>query len=133
MAVLRRLLSILLLAGCFLPMLAPLLAYGHSNDLLLPACCRRTGKHRCALTMGETSRPAVVDAALRWTAPVEQCPYSPASLVSNPFHEKLAAMPPSGFYAAMRSHPGHATQPECRRSTAQDRSSRKRGPPFLLS
>ncbi len=130
--VLRRLLPILLLAAFLLPMFAPLLAFGQSSESQLPACCRRMGKHHCAMTMAEKSQSAM-NTAPWWTAPVDRCPYCPASVAPGHFDETLASAPAQAIYAEMVSHPSGVAQTESKRRIAQDRSRQKRGPPSLLS
>ncbi len=49
----RRLLSILLLAAFALPFVAPGLALAQDSDAGLPACCRRHGQHHCAMLRTE--------------------------------------------------------------------------------
>jgi hypothetical protein len=44
----RRLLAILLLSSIHFLWIAP--AFSATSDAQLPACCRSTGKHKCALT-----------------------------------------------------------------------------------
>src|ERR1700761_7365468 len=72
--VLRRLLSILMLAVFGLPFVAPLFAMGATNEASLPACCRRNGEHRCALnTAGR-----IAEQQREWGTPAKKCPYCPS-------------------------------------------------------
>ena len=126
---LRRLLPILLLVVFMLPLFAPLLAFGQGKGADLPACCRRNGKHHCALGMAEKSQLAAHDTAPKWAAPLDRCPYCPASLASGQLHETFAAPPAQAFYAQISSHPAGVAQTESRRRISRDRSRQKRGPP----
>ena len=125
----RRLLPILLLASLILPLLAPLLAFGQSTESGLPACCRRSGKHHCAMSMAEKSQAAAQDTVPKWTAPTERCPYCPASFAPGHYQETFAAPPAQAFYADVSSHPAGVAQTECKRRISRDRSRQKRGPP----
>ena len=127
--ILRRLLPILLLVAFVLPLFAPLLAFGQSAESGLPACCRRNGKHHCALSMAEKSHLAAHDSAPQWTAPKDRCPYYPASFASGQLHETLAAPSTQAFYAQIVSHPTGVAQTESMRRIASERSRQKRGPP----
>jgi len=50
---LRRLLSIFLVAMFGLPLVSPLLALTAKSESNLPACCRRSGQHHCMMSAGE--------------------------------------------------------------------------------
>jgi hypothetical protein len=54
MAVVRRVLALALL-GVFSFSLIPLQAFAADDEAGLPACCRRNGKHHCAVPPGEGS------------------------------------------------------------------------------
>ena len=129
---LRKLLSISLLAVFGLPLFAPLLALGQRAEDNLPACCRRNGTHHCAMSMAAPTEPAASDRkASRWNAPVGQCPYCPASVATGHHRETFAAPPAQAIYAELLRHPAGSVQTESRRRIARDRSRRKRGPPIL--
>jgi hypothetical protein len=62
-AVVRRALAVLLL-GLFSFSLIPPSAFAADPEAGLPACCRRNGKHRCAIAVeGSSSGPALHTAA----------------------------------------------------------------------
>ncbi|HEY6448950.1 MAG TPA: hypothetical protein VIY53_21025 [Acidobacteriaceae bacterium] len=121
----RRALALLLLVGFSFPLIAPLFASAPS-EASLPACCRRNGKHHCA--MG-----ASVVVSSRYATVAAQCPYSPFA--------GLAFMLPHGFtghaqLAAEVQAPGPAAivrDAEAGYRISFDRSRQKRGPPLLLS
>jgi hypothetical protein len=129
----RRLLSILLFWATLFPMVAPALTTGAVGQSLLPACCRRGGKHHCmmsaeerALLMGEFT------GAIRVGTPPEQCPYSQRSLAAA--HLQIFTSGASATHDAFLLHEPSATaQAECLRRISFDRSRQERGPPSLLS
>lgn len=66
----------------------------------------------------------------QWAAPMEHCPYSPASVTV--VHGDAFAMPVSeAAYAGIVSHPAVHVQTESLRRISRDRSRQKRGPPTL--
>ena len=133
MEILRRLLPILLLAALVLPPFAPMLASWQSGDAGLPACCRRGGRHHCAMSMAEGNLRVASDVGDGWEAPRERCPFCPAAVISGHRHETLAGPPLQAFFEPGYSHPSGAVQTECKRRISLDRSRQKRGPPTLLS
>ena len=125
---LRRLLSILLLACFGLPLAAPLLALSASAspDAGLPACCRRAGKHHCAMSMAERSRLA--DHEPGFSASRELCPCAPQSVAS--VHVVTTGAPSQWTIATpLMSYSASIAQTECKCRIARDRSRQKRGPP----
>jgi hypothetical protein len=124
----RKLLSIWLLAALILPIVAPLLALGQDADAGLPACCRKNGKHHCMMSAAKRQALEGSDARLRWTAPMEECPCCPAGVVAT--HPSVfAVIPARGAFVGIVSEPAKAVQAECKRRIARDRSRQKRGPP----
>lgn len=127
--VLRRFLSILLLAVFGLPLITALLAFGADGDVSLPACCRRNGKHHCLLSADQRN-PAPDKRVL--TTVSEKCPYAPGMVVAT--HPDVLSVPPSqAIFAAFVSHSCGVAQTESKWRISRDRSRQKRGPPTLLS
>ena len=135
MSMLRRLLALVLLAVFALPLASPLLALGPGGDAGLPACCRREGKHHCAMTAAERSRLSAgksADPAFR--TPEIRCPHCPATL-QTASRQDLHALP-----AAERdllppgTHDHSLAQAVVWRRNARKRTRHNRGPPtnFLL-
>ena len=130
---LRRVLSIVMFWATLFPMVAPALAAGAVGQSMLPACCRRGGKHHCmmsaeerALLMGEPT------GAMRVGAPPEQCPYGQRSLAA--VHLQVFTPGAAARHEECLFHePSAAAQAECLRRISFDRSRQKRGPPSLLS
>ena len=134
---LRRLLSILLFGAILLPLIAPMLSIGAMAQSALPACCRRGGKHQCAMSVAERARMAgeqdsVASKAVRFKMPLERCPYRQRSLAA--VHLQTFA---PGAILANRKYvlrvPSAAAQAECLRRISFDRSRQKRGPPVFHS
>jgi len=118
---LRRILAISLLLIFGLPLFAPLSGWSEASADT-PACCRRDGKHHCAMD-GSSSRQKQ-----QVTIVAEKCPCSPASLASVtvlPFTPSAA----SAIFAGIAKHPATHPQVEARYRVSFDRSRLKRGPP----
>jgi hypothetical protein len=127
---LRRFLSILLLAVFGLPFVSPLLAMTAKSESNLPACCRKSGKHHCATSLGE--RTQLADKAPVFGAPVERCPHCPAAIAI--IHGDIFG-PPSAqaIFAGLIAHPAVSAQIESKLRISRNRSRQKRGPPATLS
>lgn len=131
MKVLRRLLSMLLLAVFGLAFVAPLMATAQTANGALPACCRRNGAHHCAMSMAERSQMVEDEGTrLRWKAPLERCPYCPASTVEPHAKQTLIVPVPTSMLTAMLCYSAGVVQTESKRRISLDRSRQKRGPPF---
>ena len=132
MTLLRRLISILLLAVFGLPFVLPMLAMGQDPDGGLPACCRRNGKHHCMMSMAERGKLSV-SGDPQFQAPAEKCPYAPASVAPaqpNPLATPTTA---AAIFGALVSHPTGFAQTEAKRRISLDRGNQKRGPPAMTS
>ena len=124
-----RISAMILLALFFSMNVLPLLSAQGSDETSLPACCRKNGKHHCMMSMSERTQLAQRDP--QFTAPIEKCPYSPASPVSlhgHGFRPTLGAL----AFAEIVSHPVQRPQTEARRRISFDRSRQKRGPPSVV-
>jgi hypothetical protein len=128
-AYMRRVLSICLLLFFALGPLSAVLP--GSDDASLPACCRRSGAHHCAMAAAMRSRMAS-DTTLGFTAPAT-CPNYPGVLatLTTPA-DALMASPLSLPMSLM-----HAHTPAAGRAAAIEnpiRANVGRGPPsYLLS
>lgn len=127
----RRFISISLLFFFLAPIASPLFA-ANPDEVTLPACCRRDGKHHCMRapamrfpSIQTTGRaPALRPANLR-----EKCPYAPF-LTQAPAHLIFThGEPEAAIYAGILSHPACHAQTEARLRISFDRSRQKRGPP----
>jgi hypothetical protein len=96
-------------------------------DANLPACCRRSGTHHCAMrVMGQ-----LADNQRGFAVVTERCPYCPLSVstINSPTYKAEAA---GAFYAEFVSHPALAPQTEAHYRISSLRSHQKRGPPSPL-
>ena len=113
-----------LLAAFSFPLIAPaVFADAQSN---LPECCRRGGKHHCAMASDDAP---VADVSLRTTP--QRCPLYPGALAT-PAGEFVAILNSSGqIFGALLSHPAIHLQTEAGYRISLGRSAQKRGPPVL--
>jgi hypothetical protein len=102
----------------------PLFAASSGGESNLPACCRRDGKHHCAMGMTRET-----ESSERHISTIgEKCPCCPASAAA--IHDQPFSAPPSMvFYAALVSHPSSQVQTRAQARISFDRSRQKRGPP----
>jgi len=101
-----------------------------SPDSQLPACCRRDGKHHCAM-MAMAERDSQKASFRQQPA---ACPYRSGSFTLT---YSFGLYPPASlsFYASIVEHPAVHQQTELRHLISATRSHQKRGPPspFLFS
>jgi len=122
----RRALATFLLAVFSFPLIAPALSADAQSNL--PECCRRGGKHHCAMTMDQAPATGV---SLRSIQP--RCPLYP-STPATPAGEFVAVLKSSfTVFGAVVSHPTIHVQTETAYRVSFSRSSQKRGPPVVLS
>lgn len=122
----------LLLAVFGLPLVSSSLALGQDPEAGLPACCRRSGQHHCAMTMAARAQMAASTSdEHRWERPVEQCPYCPARVAAAHFDPSVVPL----HADVLRYAHGPAARvwnAECRRRVSRDGARQKRGPPALF-
>jgi hypothetical protein len=123
----RRLLALFLLAVFSFPLIAP--AIPADAESKLPACCRRHGKHHCAMMMDDAASTTGVS-----VGSVEpRCPLYPNS-PSSPAGQYVAVLRSSGaIFGAIVSHPAIQLQTQAGYRVSFSRSRQKRGPPVVLS
>jgi hypothetical protein len=98
----------------------------------LPACCRRGGKHHCAMMLDVHLR-AHSSGAPAFSAPPTHCPFYPQGLPQSWVPFSAAILPGNGAaYASPRSHPACHAQTDAHFRVSFDRSRQKRGPPSSL-
>jgi hypothetical protein len=126
--IVQRPLSIALLLLFSLPLISSVLALTAGSDGDLPACCRRSGAHRCTKIMQpkESAGPG-----LRFSAIPRRCPAYPA-VVTLVRHGDLTFHTSSLIFAEAVSHPSIKAQTQARARIALDLSRQKRGPPKNL-
>ena len=122
----RRLLAILLLAVFSLPYASVLFAQ-EGAEAGVPACCRKNGKHHCALNPMQSSGAQ----GERINVVSEKCPYAPA--VPAAVHLSVFAAPAAGsIFAELVHHPAVHEQTHAKYRISRDRSRQKLGPPSLI-
>jgi hypothetical protein len=121
----RRLQAIMLLLFFCALQSMPVLGITKDSDGELPACCRRAGKHHCAMQMETAPKSG---AAFKSIAEKCSCPMHP-SVTSQGFSPAVAAK--GVFYAGVLSHPACYAQSEAQYRVSFDRSRQKRGPPSI--
>lgn len=95
------------------------------NQASLPACCRKNGKHHCAMRiMG-----LLAGSQSGFTTVAEKCPCYPlnAGSTNSPQYQ---VKPAGTFYAEFVSYPALALQSEALYCISSLRSHQKRGPPL---
>ncbi|MEO6922457.1 MAG: hypothetical protein ABI142_01400, partial [Bryocella sp.] len=122
----RKLIAIAILAFLGLPFATSAFALMPMDSASLPACCRKAGKHHCAMTPEE--RGLLLDTKHRLGSLPSKCPFAPqATHVSQvswgpaPAAQRLFVFPPRRVSAQ--------AQVKCQLRISEDRSRQKRGPP----
>jgi hypothetical protein len=124
----RQAWSILLLVVFGTSLIGPaLFADGDPN---LPACCRRDGKHHCAMldSTGQESPagPAIQSARMK-------CPVFPKVGPVSAYSKAFGLGTSEAIFASIVRHPAVQPQIEALYRVSFSRASQKRGPPDLLS
>ena len=122
----RRALVMLLVAVFSLPLIAPLLASG-PDDASLPACCRRNGKHHCAMAGLTVAVPS------KYPTFSEKCPWTPFTRASLMLPHGLALRASAARVGRAGGSASTIGEAEAGYRISADRTRCKRGPPSLLS
>jgi hypothetical protein len=94
------------------------------SESSLPACCRRDGKHHCAMMEKETAGPS-------WRTVTRKCPSFPKRTVA--FFTDQSAPPPEVRVGGwIVSHPVNKAQTEVLYRISHSRTRQKRGPPSFV-
>jgi hypothetical protein len=122
----RQAWSILLLVVFGTSLIGP--ALFAASDSNLPACCRRDGKHHCAMldSMGQESPagPAIQSARMK-------CPVFPKVGPVSAYSKALGLRASEAIFASIVRHPAVQPQIEALYRVSFSRASQKRGPPAL--
>ena len=119
----QRICAALLLAVFSSSLLTPLLVAATPSSVL-PACCRKDGKHHCSM---DNMKQESSDSAAKLVS--GKCSQFP-SIGSIPITANATAVVPvQAFLAYLISHPASQAQTEARYRISFSRSSQKRGPP----
>jgi hypothetical protein len=99
------------------------------SESALPACCRRDGKHHCAMMDMLEKQEQSGGPSFRTVA--RKCPLFPRSTVA--FFTGQATPPPvAAFVGSISSHPVFKAQTEILYRISHGRTRQKRGPPSLV-
>jgi hypothetical protein len=120
----RRGWASLLVAVFSISLMIPLLF----DDANLAACCRRNGKHHCAMMGLHTSAPTDGPKAV-----AQNCPSFPTAGVVSAASKLWMPDASRAFFASILSHPAVHPQIKARQRVSLARSCQKRGPPVFLS
>ena len=120
----RRLLAMLLLATFGLPLAASALELSQPAETRLPACCRRTGTHHCAMNLGKLSAAPMFG---------YRCPNFPRPSASAPADTFAAVASPASFTLMDNPALAPSQRAETQRRISRERSRHQRGPPARLS
>jgi hypothetical protein len=112
------------------PFLLPLAVPGPESAL--PACCRRDGKHHCAMMEHLQAQMQQQGSAATFRTAPEGCPCR-ALLFGRSISHAIGIPVSSTYYAGAVSHPAITIQTRVRARISSARSHQKRGPPALLS
>lgn len=96
----------------------------------LPACCRRHGKHHCA--MMDQMRKAATSGSPQIGQIPQHCPFYPHSTTAPVVRFDVGLAPSAAFFAEVVSHPAVHPQTHAVYRLSLDRSRQKRGPPSPL-
>lgn len=120
----RRAFAMLLVTLFSLSLLGPVV-FASDADANLPECCRRAGRHRCALIAADASAGPSLQAA--------QCPSFPEAKVAPV--SRTVSLPglSQAIFAGLLSHPASRPRAEALCRVSYSRAGQKRGPPTLLS
>lgn len=127
MSPLRKFIAIALLAAFGLPFAPSLFAFTPKSEANLPACCLRSGKHHCMMSM--TERQNSTNDGKQFRAPPDKCPYCPSSITADHTSPLASGAHTAFAYVPVSSHPAGVVQTESKRRISRDRSRQKRGPP----
>jgi hypothetical protein len=98
-----------------------------SNELSLPSCCRKGGKHHCMMTRAAQAN----DTGLGIKTIAAKCPCCPHFTTAS----QVQSVPPGvgkAVFAGLVSHPAVCSQTEAGYRVSRSRSQHKRGPPVLI-
>jgi len=124
-----RMHAMLLLAAIGFGLVTPMLL-AQPEASKLPACCRRDGKHGCAMKAARAGKSAASGVSLSSTN--SKCPLYPTGKAT-PTPQKISVPPPVRVVVApVLEFAEEFEQAEVRFRISYSRSGQKRGPPSLF-
>jgi hypothetical protein len=129
-SVFRRISALLLLVLNSLLLTVPVAVAANTKSPEIPACCRRDGKHKCAMTV----KP-VAGAGNTLAMVSDVCPCCPKGSVQASVTTADAAFTPerTAFYLPVFALESGLPQTLARQRISEHRAWRKRGPPASTS
>lgn len=127
--VLRKLITITLLAILGLPFGASLFALTPKSEPNLPACCRRNGEHHCNLGIAEQGR---VSSGHEFVVSLEKCPFCSGAPTLTTHPTKFRPSHGRIILAQLISYSTVTAQIGSKRCVSPDGSHFKRGPPTQI-
>lgn len=126
----QRLCALLLISCLNASLMLPLWLSEAASQV--PECCRRTGRHKCAMQMAasranvSTTDPSEPDIAAR-------CPFANATHAEAVIPSSWLPAPAQVYFGVLLSHAAAQAQTEARFRCSFLRACQKRGPPAFLS
>jgi hypothetical protein len=124
---LRKLITILLLATFALPFLTALSAVGETPESRLPVCCRRSGAHHCMMSAEEIAR---LEDGQHVTTIHSKCPLFPKATPAA-HHQTPVLRLSIGFSGVLSSRPAKHLRTHDWTRVALEGTPHKRGPPRI--
>jgi hypothetical protein len=124
---LKRTLASLLLVLISFPLIGPALFAGSDSDSNLPACCRRDGKHHCAMMDAADRQKSEAGPALKAT----KCPQFPSTTVAPGCAKTIVLSVSPAIGTVLQVQPACFQRAERIARATFSRSLQKRGPPYL--
>ena len=106
------------------------LTFATDSESNLPACCRRNGKHHCAMMNSAQERSDTPGPALG--ALQKRCASFPVVVPGQNYSKTFLYKHEQTSFALIFSQPAGPVQSEARFRLSFSRSAQKRGPPTLL-
>jgi len=128
MSLLRKLIAITVLLFLALPAAVSAFALTAKSEANLPACCRKGGKHHCAMMAAANEQAS--DGLHRVSAPVEKCPFAPQAAPVGHAQSWMMARERGALQVQVRLS-AVVAQAESARRVSQIRTRQKRGPPAV--
>jgi hypothetical protein len=122
----RRIWAILLVAAFGFSPIAPAV-FASDPDSKLPPCCRRGGKHHCAMMANQAASPSGP------SLQADRCAVFPAMLAIPAGPAVNLPGVAAAIFAGWLGHPAVCPPTEAPSRISYSRAGQKRGPPILLS
>ena len=122
----RRISAIVLMALLSFPLISPAV-FASDADSKLPACCRRGGKHACAMMESQSAQSSGP------TVQASGCPFFPTAKAVPVSRSLCLPRISRAIFTGFVSHPASRLQTEALCRISYSRAGQKRGPPNSLA